>query len=519
MSLKTNTTVLFSEESRWISLPILIVMLELPALFAQPASIIHWTFVVAVAVIVPPLCRAAYDIRVRSLNQVFFLILAIYALAHLAYELLVYYTGMRATTDTAAFVQSFWNLLHNGRFLTTIDGQYSDVAPEAISHFARHNSPILFIGYLFYWVFGSMVGLIVLNTLALVVTGVLAYRLILLAFPSGNGRVLLAFLPFVLLLQVPFFLMRDFYETLFFPPLLVWLGLSYKREDRIQFALASVFLASVKETGALALIAWAVVALFARKKSYAAIALSVAALSLVISFGFTFPATSPTESSPFPAEIAASLSGLNTADLIAYWTQLLAGWAGLPIFSLIALVAGPEVFLNSLFSGTIPWTLEIIGRYQLLVHSALFLATIDALPRVARMCESRLQIKDPMKYLVTGIMTVAVCSLFLAGPRIHALLIHLSGDWKADTECISTVANAEGAVIAEHTIGGYFCERPLLWSEGLPLPPGTWERADWVVGKRRSKVPFTAIGEWDTVCTSANLFVLKKRNAAFMVPQ
>ncbi|HEX9005684.1 MAG TPA: DUF2079 domain-containing protein [Bacteroidota bacterium] len=513
VDLSLTTPVLRASAPRrtwWFAISVAAALSQLPGLIPYPGGAIHWLFVLGVVALLPPLCLALFEARTAAAGRLFLVVLSCYAILHFSFELVVYETGFRMTRDTGAFVQSFWNLANGNGFQTTIDGQYSGVAPASISHFARHNSPILFVGYLFYRLFGSMVGLIVLKTLLWFLAGWLALRLAKLAFPGDENRILVILVPFVLLIQVPLAFTTDFDETVFYPPIVLWLALSYKREARMQFVLACLLLAAVKETTVLILFVLGILALWRGKRWEGGVALVTGALAALISFGLVIPAASPTASSPFFQDVSAALAGLRPADVGTYWLQLLGAWAALPLGSLYSLLGLPEILMNSFFAGPMPWTLPLTTRYQVLVDAVLFVAAIDALPRAARWCEERLPVAPARKVLLSLLFTAAVCGLYRAGLPLHALGECLAGNWHQDVACLNVVARDTRPVIADYSITGYFAERRDLWTSGLPLPEAAWQKAEWVVSKKRSPVPLPLVGLWDTVCSSQNLAVLRR---------
>jgi uncharacterized membrane protein len=472
---------------------------------------IRWVFVVPSVLLVPPLVYAFSRLPLPPVHRLFWYLLLSYAVLHLAFEAVVYYTALRATLDTSAFVQSFWNFIHKGAFETTVDGQYSFVAPNALNHFARHNSPILFVPLAFYAIYPEMITLIIFKTVALAITGWLAMQLVYAMLPDARQKPITALLPFVLLLQVPLVLMTDFYETLFYPPLFLWSVLAFQRNQKWQFAVSCILFATIKEMTVPILLMWPVVALFKKRgMAFIVAPLLVAAATFVISFFVIIPHFNAGVASPFLSDIDAAVKHLDPATIGRYFFVSGSAWGWIMLGSPIIILAIPDLLINAFFSGSWPWVVDLGWRYQLVIFSAFFVGTLETLPAITRFVQKRLGIANAERALITVLLTLTIMGLFRGGSLLHQLWSQVHRDWKKDVQCIDIVARSRGPVVADTYLCGYFSKKEQLWSSSLPgLPEAVFTDSLWYVGDKESEFLHPAVAHWDTVCSGARVFVLR----------
>jgi uncharacterized membrane protein len=478
----------------------------------QPGASIPWGLAMLCMVLVPLSVFALSSAPLPAANRLFWSLLLVYAVIHLAFETLMYYTGVRAMLDTAAFVQSFWNFIHKGVFETTLDGQYSFVAPRAVNHFARHNSPILFLPLLFYAVYPVMITLIVFKTISLVLTGWLAMRLVFAIVPGAKERPLTAFLPFVLLLQVPLFLMTDFDETFFFPPLFLWSALAFQTCRRWQFVVSCLLFAAIKETTVPILLVWSFIA-FVRKREIVFLVAPaiIAAITFTVSFFVVIPHFNVGVSSPFLAEVQTAMQKFDLKTVGRYFFLSLSAWGWMVFGSPVILLALPDMFMNAFFSGSWPWVVDLGWRYQMVVFSAFFVGLLESLPRVVVFVQRRFNVANAERGVIAILLTLTVLGLNRGGGRLHSLWDQLHRDWKMDLQCIEMVARTHDPVVADSYLCAYFSERDQLWATTLPgFPLSVLTDSVWYVDYRESDYSQPAIAHWDTVCSSGRVFVLRK---------
>jgi uncharacterized membrane protein len=489
-------------------------LLQIPILYLGDATLKRWIFCSSCLVVLPPLLYGIAKIRSLSVTRLFWVLLLCYVGVHLTFEFLVYKTGLRAEMDTGAFVQSFWNFIKHGAFETTVDGQYSFIAPKALNHFGRHNSPILFLALIPFSLYPDLTTLIVVKTLLLATTGWLAMKWVLLVIPDAKSQPVSAFLPFVLLLQIPFLLITDFTEAPFFPPLLLWSALAFRLHRKWQFAISCLLLSAVKETMLPVLLMWSAIA-FIKKRgvAFTVVPIAIGVISFALSFLWIIPHYSATNSSPFLSDIIPALQSLNVSRIASYCVQVLCSWGWMPLGSPMSFLALPDVIVNAFFSGPRPWVIDFGERYQLAVAGGCFLGMIETLPRLARFLETRYRLRNVQPLLIVLAVTLSVSGLHRADEWGRQIWDHLHKDWASDMECIRLVSSSSEPVVADWRICAYFAKRDELWSytpSALPLPEKVFPRVVWYVGDKSRSTQHAAVAGWDTVCTGETIFVLKR---------
>jgi uncharacterized membrane protein len=481
-----------------------------PVLCFSEVTLIDWIFALCCISLLPPCLYALSRVKVLEANRLFWMLLIFYAVIHLSYTYSVYAIGLRAYKDTAAFVQCFWNFLHNGDFITTIDGQYSYVAPEAVNHFARHNSPILLLALIPFAIYEDVGSLIVLHTFLLFVTGALAWYWVRLVLPEVAGKAIAALLPFVLLCHAALFTAADFDEIIFLPPLLLWSAIAFRGERKWQFGVSCILIASVKELMISILLVWSIIALWKRRSpAYVLQPIVIGMASFIISFFWVIPHFNTGVASPFLADADAARHLLDPSVIALYWFQTLSVWGLMPLGSPLAVLALPDLLINSFFSGVMPWAVLMILRYQVVIACALFLAAVESLPRISRFVGSHLRIHDADRFLVVLQVTLIVAALQWAGVPMHSLYDQLRRGWMRDRECIEFVASTNDPVAADYNLCGYFAKRHVIWSwNTIYFPDELYSQVQWFVGVKSDTIPAPVVA-WDRVCEGENVFVLK----------
>jgi uncharacterized membrane protein len=501
----------FHHNKQILVVTLLLIVTQVPLLWISDVTFKHLLYVLVCIVVLPTLLFRLTDIRIPSPLPLFITLLSLYIFGRLAYEGFVHYAGLRSSEDTAAFTQCFWTMIHKGSFSTTIDGQYSLVAPETFNHFGRHSSPILFLVLIPFGLFEGPMTLLAVKAILWAITGWLAFDYCRHVMHGSIQNAGMALLPFVLLLQLPFLLLTDFAEVVFYPPLILWSALAFHKHKRTQFALSCIATALVKETAAGILFMWTAVALIRRRdKFYSIIPSLVGVVAAAISFLVIIPHYNRGSASPFLTEIPYAWNSLNTGIVGAYVLKSISCWGWMPIMSPLSLLCLPDVAANAFYSGQMPWAVALKDRWQLSIMTILFVATLDSLPTMAKYLNKRFALRNGERLLLVLLLSISSISLFRAGPTLHHVWNHFQKNWRSDRHCIEQLEHTTDPVVAERTLCGYFATRERIWTTSEFLPDSTYREATWCITRRDSLSRLSAVAGWNIVCEGATIVVLKR---------
>jgi hypothetical protein len=521
-------------------------LLQVILLVVARPDIYDTAFRLVVTVAAIPLLALRSRLAWRASPRLFLILLVIYSALHFFYQIGPYFAGPRSGGDSAMFEQILWNFTHTGEFGSTLGGQYiAMTAPEPVSHFAGHNSPILFLAAIPYAILPSPITLMALQTIATAITGWFAY--LYLRTVTASDNILTVFVPFTLLLHGAMFLMPQFYEMAFAPPLLMWSALAFKLDKRWQFVVALILLALVKETLFPVIIAWAVVAWITRRSwFYILTPIAVALASAIFSFGIIGPAFSNGRPNYWTDRFLPVILALrfDYPGIGRYWFEMLMQWGGLNFLSPLGLLALPDMLMNSMLSAGSDQSLGIAIRFQLAAVIGLYVGTVEALVWLARRWEqpvstdhpslrpaflnrmagwssTRLQqFKRAIGRTLSGselqsalwvlVLTLTVGSAFIQFWSIqNAAEALMQRHWQSDMACMSQVP-AEEPVVCDFKICGYFAQRSQVWAyRYVTDAEGIWTRARWGVFLNQYLPDLDAYG-WELVCDGGTISVYSK---------
>ena len=485
-------------------------VLQVPVLVLNNAGLRSLVFEVAVIALVFPMLVLLSRIKCMSSRALFVGLMVLFVSFNFLFQYTVYFTGMRATGDTAAIEQSLWSLISNTSFSNTIEGQYFRVTPSPLNHFAVHNSPILLLFALPYSVFPSMLTLILSKTLLFALTGFLAMKYVGVSSLASKTPIA-NLVPFALLIQTPLLLMPDLYEGVFIPPLLIWSALAFRLNNCRQFLASIGVLAMVRETTFATLFGWALIAILMRKeRMYVIGPLLIGLASFVFSFFVVIPFFNNGQSSPFLSQVFPSIMALDWGKVTSYCFQLFGLWGGIPLASPILILAIPDVLLNSLLSGGFAWTTEVAGRFQMIIVVALFLGACEAVPILAEHISSKFSFPGAQRFLWITILFLSILGLFRAGPSLNQVSYRLRQDWRSDTKCIEMVSRTADPTVCDYQLCGYFAKRKYLWSSDHYLNKDARSLAVWYVIRGDDKEHYLALPDWQVTCEGDGIVVMKK---------
>jgi hypothetical protein len=521
--------------------------LDFLSLFLAKAELYAWIFHALTLAIVIPLLIIFLQTRLAQSRKMFFVLLGLYALFHLSFQLAAYYGTQRISGDQAVYEQILWNFVHTGFFGGTLPGQYiMNTVPDPVSYYAGHNESIVLLMSIPYFFFRSTLTIFVVQTGLIVLGGWLIWQFLGGLFKEYHAALNIA--PFALLLHPAIAAHAVFYATAFVLPLFAWAALSYQRDRRWQFLLSLFLLTMTRETIFPALFVWALLAWVQKRQwPYIVGPVVIALFSTILYFLIITPMFYPGQSSPWiEGYLPLILAGkFDIAGVASYWFQMLAPWAGLPLGSLLVLLAGPDLLLNALTSVGTDQTMIVSGRFQRLAIAALYLATAASIRWIAtnwhtgnstnsikadfvgKAHQAGLQLINRLKRIVPSsqhldshqvstVLWATIVALGVANGYIgwwnigNNYLDLVTRDWQSDWQCINPVLKTNDPVACDFKLCAFFGGREKLWSIGyVNFTDEIWDSVDWIVLRKEIAESYDT-SAWQQTCSGESIVVFQR---------
>lgn len=330
----------------------------------------------------------------RHFSGILFSYFAIYT-AVFATLAITAYLRFHSDVDYANFLQSFYSAAH-GKFFTNCLAN----APQEISIFADHNSPIMFLILPIYLLLPHPSVLLAISTLILASTALMLSRYLTRVLRLDHTAALCLCAAATL---APYYASQHFQGIsmeMFGPPLFILAFYLFEKGRFWPFMATLFVLNSVKEQVAVVMLVFVLLALLRRKGPKWAIGpLLLNAAMIFLSFGVVIPHFRPTGAYKLLApEAATSLSGQAIAYLkdpasairqviepfrLTYiYIVAATNLFFLPFLALESVFVIPSLAKNLLFVG---WAANIMSKHALLLSGAMAVAVGKAVGRLARL--------------------------------------------------------------------------------------------------------------------------------------